>query len=98
MATRAKTYLRTGQRRSMGTARYRAMNPAIAPRTAFEECLRAFLASCDAAHGVVARVERPGCEVWQASAGIADARSGAPVRPDSTFRTASNTKTFTAAA
>ncbi|MBI5949417.1 MAG: beta-lactamase family protein [Chloroflexi bacterium] len=59
--------------------------------------LDAFIRDNPIVPGVILHLEAAG-GAWAGAAGVADTAAGTPMRPDMTFRIASNTKTFTAAA
>jgi D-alanyl-D-alanine carboxypeptidase len=63
----------------------------------FEQYLQTFLNEAPETSGVLAYVETSAGEHWRGVAGTAGP-GGEPLWPDATFRLASNTKTFTAAA
>lgn len=62
---------------------------------ALEERLTSFERSAPGTPGVVMRVDSPAGS-WSGAVGVEDVRTGAPLRSESGFRTASLTKTFTA--
>jgi D-alanyl-D-alanine carboxypeptidase len=64
----------------------------------FAQCCAEFLSKAPNAPGVVARVERGGTVLWSGAAGLARREPAQAMAQDVTFRIASNTKTFTAAA
>lgn len=63
-----------------------------------DACLGEFLHDAASAPGIVVRAERPGTASWTGAAGLASLTPARPMEKDATFRTASVTKTFTAAA
>jgi D-alanyl-D-alanine carboxypeptidase len=63
-----------------------------------QSILDTFLADHPFVPGVIARVETASGKTWMGAAGLADTGAGTPMQPEMTFRIASNTKTFTAAA
>lgn len=65
---------------------------------ALARCINDFLSDVPSAPGVVARVERADAATWSGAAGDASITPRRPMQETSTFRIASNTKTFTAAA
>ena len=65
---------------------------------ALDRCLQTFLDEAPETPGVLARVEAREGREWTGVAGTADRARLEPLLPDVTFRLASNTKTFTAAA
>ena len=69
-----------------------------APRAArLDRALRRFARAHPAFPGVAVAVDAPGL-AWSGAAGAAELASRSPLAPDATFRIASVTKTFTAAA
>jgi D-alanyl-D-alanine carboxypeptidase len=67
-------------------------------RQALDRGLQIFLSEAPETPGVLAYVETAEGEHWTGVAGTAERGGAAPLWPDATFRLASNTKTFTAAA
>jgi D-alanyl-D-alanine carboxypeptidase len=65
---------------------------------ALDRALQTFLGEAPETPGALAYVETAGGECWTGVAGVAERGSSAPLWADATFRLASNTKTFTAAA
>jgi D-alanyl-D-alanine carboxypeptidase len=64
---------------------------------AMQALLDAFLVENPRVPGVIVAVEAPSTGSWAGAAGLAEVATGAHMRPNLTFRIASNTKTFTAA-
>lgn len=64
---------------------------------ALQGLLDRFIADYPDAPGVLLHVDRPGL-CWSGSAGVRDRATDEPLRPDATFRIASVTKTYVAAA
>jgi D-alanyl-D-alanine carboxypeptidase len=65
---------------------------------ALDRCLSTFLDEAPETPGVLALVVAAGSSEWTGAAGTADRAGLEPMQPNATFRLASNTKTFTAAA
>jgi D-alanyl-D-alanine carboxypeptidase len=62
-----------------------------------DSCLQEFLRDVPNAPGIVVRAERAGMVAWTGAAGLANIAPPQPMMPNALFRTASVTKTFTAA-
>jgi beta-lactamase family protein len=67
------------------------------PRAALRRTLEQAMAATPLSPGMIAAVDRPGLH-WRGAVGVIDRATGAPLRVRDSYRIASVTKTFTAAA